>query len=293
MNIWLIIIFNIIIFYILYYISSVYSNFEDHLVNEDYLRIIVKNIVLSFCMIIPVLYFSKLTLRIPLLKNIIITFIVEDTLNYWYHFITHSIPVIKKNIHTTHHTYSELLPLDNLFFDSVDHIINNIIYLYTPLLFVDNIVEYLISFFITLFHSFYTHSDISEVFILPGFISAKYHALHHKYGYGNFAGLFPFWDDYMGTRVKEVSKEHIKEDIKDISMSLNKFYEECKKGRHLTIINNDIIDCKSWIDIHPGGSSVIKALIGKDSTEDFNKIHGTCKPAKEMIKKLRIAYLSK
>ena len=76
-------------------------------------------------------------------------------------------------------------------------------------------------------------------------------------------------------------------------MTLDKFNEECKKGQQLTIIDNDIIDCKSWIDIHPGGSSLIKALIGKDSTEDFNKMHGKCRPAKEMIKKLKIAYLSK
>ena len=290
MIIWLILL-NIIIFCILYYISSIYSNFEDHLKKKDYLRIIITNFIFSVLMFLPVFYFSNLTFGLPLLKNILIIFLVEDTLSYWYHFLIHSIPFVKEYIHHTHHTFTELLPLDNILLDTVDHIIINIIYLYTPLLFINNIVEYMICLFINLFHSFYIHSNISRDFYLPGFISAKYHALHHKYGYGNFATFFPLWDDYMDTRIIEIPKsENINNDK---TMTMDEFNKECAKGLQLTIIDNDIIDCKSWIDIHPGGSLAIKSLIGKDSTEDFNKIHGTSKTAKEMIKKLKIAYLSK
>ena len=137
-------------------------------------------------------------------------------------------------------------------------------------------------------HSIYLHSDISDEFILPMFINAKYHTLHHTLGQGNYSIFFSFWDDYMGTRLKEIPKS---EAIK--SMTLEKFKEECSKGAKLTIVNNEIIDCKSWIDIHPGGKSAIETLIGQDSTSDFNMIHGDSKMAKEMLKKLKIADLSK
>jgi len=194
-----------------------------------------------------------------------------------------------KYIHHIHHTYTKLLPLDNLFLDSIDHIIYTLIFLYVPVFFVENMVEYMICLIITLFHTFYIHSNISKSFILPGFITAKYHTLHHKYGYGNFATFFPFWDDYMNTRVKEIPKTI----IRNKTMTLDEFNQECTKGSQITIINGNIIDCKMWINSHPGGASVIKSLIGKDSSKEFNKIHGTSNSAKAMLNKLKIAELSK
>jgi len=289
MNIWIIFTFNIIYFLIVYCVSSYYTQFEERKKNTYYMKNISINFILSIILVLPVLYYSNLLLSIPSLKNIIITFLAQDTLVYFFHYITHCIPFVMKYIHHTHHTYTKLVPLDNLFLDSLDHILYSLIYLYIPLFFTENIVEYLICLIITLFHTFYIHSNVSEKFFLPFFIDAKYHSLHHTYGYGNFSTFFPFWDDYMNTRVKEIPKT----DTDNKTMTIDKFNEECKKGSQLTIINGNIIDCKMWINTHPGGSSIIKSLIGKDSSKEFNKIHGTSKPAMEMLTKLKIAEFSK
>lgn len=139
-------------------------------------------------------------------------------------------------------------------------------------------------------HSIYIHSDIPDDFILPMFINSKYHTLHHTVGQGNYAIFFPFWDDYMQTRVKDLPAPAGKQ--KKL-MTREEFKEECVKGVKLTIIDGEVIDCASWIDIHPGGKSAIENIIGHDSTEDFNRIHGNTKAAKEMIKTLKIADISK
>jgi cytochrome b involved in lipid metabolism len=190
-------------------------------------------------------------------------------------------------MHSTHHKVVKLVPLDTFFLDLPDHIYYVILTLGLPLLFIENFIEYGILVSISLLHSVYLHSDISDEFILPLFINSKYHTLHHTFGKGNYSIFFSFWDDYMGTRLKEFKVEELSK-----SMNLQEFKEECVKGRKLTIINGAVIDCASWIDIHPGGKSVIMSLIGKDSTSKFNMIHGDSKMAKEMLKKLKVADLS-
>jgi cytochrome b involved in lipid metabolism len=82
-------------------------------------------------------------------------------------------------------------------------------------------------------------------------------------------------------------------------MTMEEFEAECKKGRKLTIINNSVVDCEKWINDHPGGKMVIEALISKDSTDSFTKIHGPSSHnkegnnhANEMVKTLSIATLA-
>jgi len=281
------ILFSILYFSIIIYISSYYKIFEERLKDKSYIQNVIIHFIISTCIFISVFYFTNLSFGIPLLKNIIITLLLTDTFYYWIHYTSHNIPVIKEHMHSKHHDLINLLPLDSFFLDSFDNIINTLLVIYLPLLFVENLVEYLILIIISMTHSLYIHSDISEEFILPMFINAKYHSLHHTIGTGNYSIFFSFWDDYMGTRLKDIPKNTIK------SMTLEEFNKECLKGEKLTIIDGAIIDCKSWVDIHPGGKSTIEILIGKDSTVDFNKIHGSSKMAKEMLKKLKIADLSK
>ena len=64
-----------------------------------------------------------------------------------------------------------------------------------------------------------------------------------------------------------------------------------KYGNKLTIINNEIIDCTEWIHEHPGGDSVIKSIIGIDSTDIFNNVHKSSIVAKKMLGKYKIGYL--
>ena len=287
------ILLSIVYFGILLYISSQYNNFEERLKDESYMKTVIINFIVSTFIFMSVFYFTNLSFGLPLLKNIIITLLATDTLYYWFHYTSHQIPFIKKYMHSTHHNLSNLLPLDSLFLDPLDHIIYGMLVICLPLLFVENIVEYFILIFISMIHSIYLHSDISGDFVLPMFINANYHTLHHSFAQGNYSIFFSFWDDYMGTRVpsKPVILTEFKEEAR--KMTLTEFKEECSKGAQLTIIADEVIDCKSWIDVHPGGKSAIKTLIGQDSTDDFNMIHGKSKMAKEMLKKLKIADLSK
>jgi sterol desaturase/sphingolipid hydroxylase (fatty acid hydroxylase superfamily) len=54
---------------------------------------------------------------------------------------------------------------------------------------------------INIFHSIYIHSEVEGKFPIPGFIESNYHRYHHQIGRGNYAVLFPIWDNYMGTRI--------------------------------------------------------------------------------------------
>ena len=282
----------IIYFCAIFYISSYYKDFEERLKDESYMKIILINFTLTICIFIPVLFYNTFSNGIPSLKNIIITLLVTDTVYYWFHYTSHFIPLIKKYMHSTHHNIGRVLPLDTYYLDFLDYIIYLLLVIYLPLFFVENISEYFILLCISMIHSIYIHSDIPGDFILPMFINSKYHTLHHTVGQGNYAIFFPFWDDYMQTRVKELPIPDAAAGNHKKSMTLEEFKEECVKGRKLTIIDDEVIDCASWIDIHPGGKSAIENIIGKDSTKGFNAIHGDSKMAKEMLKKLKIADIS-
>jgi len=281
-------IISILLFLIAIYLSSFYEKYEERIHDISYMTIVIRNYILSNIFIFPILYFGGLSYGFPKIQNIIIILLAIDTFNFLWHYISHLIPSIKNSIHSEHHTLVDLVPLDVYYVDFIDYIIYAIIYIYVPLLFTENFIEYIISGSILAVHSLYLHSDSNSEFIIPFFANAQYHTLHHKYGTGNFSLFFSHWDDYMGTRVKEIPMNKT-----TTTMTLDEVKEKCLKGATLTIINNEVIDCSTWIAIHPGGKSVITALIGKDSTDDFNRIHGNSKTAKEMIKTLKIAELSK
>ena len=286
MFIFFLIIANLIYFCILIYISSFYKGFNNRLDDTQYVKTVAINIILTICMSISVISFGNFsrTLSMPLLKNIIIAFLAIDTLHFWQHYMIHHLPFIKNIIHLTHHTITDLLPLDSIFFDNIDYLLFVTINLFVPFIFIDNYIEYLIVILITLLHSSIIHSDITIPFQLPIFIDAKFHGLHHSVGKGNYSVFFPFWDDYMGTRIKETIVEKT-----DKIITMDEFNTMCKSGRKLTIINNLVIDCESWINMHPGGKAVIEKLIGKDSSKEFNEIHGDSSVAKEMLKTLKIS----
>jgi sterol desaturase/sphingolipid hydroxylase (fatty acid hydroxylase superfamily) len=283
----ILIITSIIFFLVIIYISSFYKNYEERINDVSYMIIVIRNHIVWIVMLLQVIYFGHLHSGFPKIQNIIIALLASDTVYFFAHYITHIIPSIKRLIHDKHHMIIDLLPLDSFYLDFIDTIIYGIVFFYIPLPFVENSVEYGIAVAIIILHSLYLHSNIDSEFIIPFFASANVHNLHHSYGTGNFSLFFTHWDNYMGTSVKEIPMNKI------ITMTLDEMKEKCLKGAQLTIINNEVIDCSTWIAIHPGGKSVITALIGKDSTDDFNRIHGNSKTAKEMIKTLKIAELSK
>jgi len=200
-------------------------------------------------------------------------------INYFWHYISHEIPYIKK-FHSTHHIYPNVVPLDTFHLDPIDFILFTVLTILFPLLWLNNLVEYVIIILIIYINNIIIHSNIT--YNLPFFINAKYHTLHHDIGNVNYSIFFSIWDDYMGTRMKDIPDIDIK------NMTIDEFKEECNKGKKLTIINNQIIDCTEWINIHPGGKSNIENIIGKDSTDDFNKMHASSNMAKNKLKNLKL-----
>ena len=66
-----------------------------------------------------------------------------------------------------------------------------------------NFIEYVMILIISFYHSYYTHSDIKNKFILPLFIDSKYHKKHHTIGRGNYSIFFNIWDQYMDSKIKK------------------------------------------------------------------------------------------
>ncbi len=58
-------------------------------------------------------------------------------------------------------------------------------------------------------------------------------------------------------------------------------------------IDNTIYDLTKWIPQHPGGRNAILGLCGKDGTNAFHGQHGDAKRQADVLKKMKIATLSK
>jgi len=271
------------------YSSSLYPQFKERIRDTGYLTTILINFAVSIGIFLLVLYFTSIGTKagFPSIQNIIIAFLAIDALYYWIHRTSHAVPIIKQWMHSTHHTITDIMPLDSFYLDSLDHSIYSILTLLCPLLFVTNITEYTIYILISAIHSIYLHSDTSRSFPLPFFIDAKFHTLHHTVGKGNYSIYFPFWDDYMETRIKPAPSAP-----SVTTMTMSEFLEQCKQGKQLTIIDKEILDCSLWIEAHPGGRDAIQKLLGRDATTEFHSIHGTNSVAKAMMKRLVIAGLN-
>ena len=138
--------------------------------------------------------------------------VIVDSCFYWIHRIIHRIPLLKQQLHMTHHSAHDLVPLDLYYTDIKEHILYTLLIATTPLFFMNiNIVDYLLANIIVFFHALYTHSATNKKFMLPLFIDSKYHKHHHQIGKGNYAVYFNMWDNYMGTRIKPNKKKKPRE----------------------------------------------------------------------------------
>lgn len=292
-SIFAIIIIALAFFGYLIYISYEHPNFKKRSLSEEYYRTVITNYLLSFLVAgliyFAATYFNSATLSnygLPQLKNIVWSFLLIDTIYYWIHRYSHFIPFIN-TFHSIHHTVTELIPLDNFFLDTVDYLIYISLILSVPLLLNVGLLDYSIVIITSLIHSIYLHSDSKEDFFIPAFINSKYHSLHHMVSKGNYSIYFHMWDEYMGTRIRESAALELKDDKTASEISMDEFNKMCEAKR-LLIIDGHVIDCTAWLNVHPGGKSVIEQYIGKDATAAFNAIHGQNPTAKAMLKKLTI-----
>lgn len=56
-------------------------------------------------------------------------------------------------------------------------------------------------------------------------------------------------------------------------------------------VNGEVYDLSSWISRHPGGSSAIINMCGKDASEDFNRQHGRSTAAQAALILFKIGSL--
>ena len=202
----IIMVLTIIIFGITFYLTKIHKNFKKRKFDYNYYYISIINIFISSVIYILIFIFYKnvSTIKFPTILSIISYLLIVDMVYYWIHRIIHRTPFLKQNIHTTHHIAVNLVSSDTFYTDIKEYIIF-IFAGFIPFLFMNiNITEYIISNIIIGCHSIYIHSERKENFILPLFIDSKYHKYHHHIGKGNYAVLFPIWDDFMKTRIKKI-----------------------------------------------------------------------------------------
>lgn len=199
-----------IIYFILLYLTKIHKNYIKRKLDMEYFMQCFFNILISASFYIIIIHFKKIytDINFPSISNIIIYLLMADTFYYWIHRIIHRTPFLKEHLHLTHHSAFDLVPNDSLYSDCYE----NCLYLFVtglcPLLFIHvNMVEYLIVNLLIFYHIVYSHSEIKDKPILPLFIDSNYHKFHHQIGKGNYAVLFPIWDDYMGTRIKPKNKK--------------------------------------------------------------------------------------
>jgi 4-alpha-methyl-delta7-sterol-4alpha-methyl oxidase len=196
------------VYLILNNLTKQHKNFKKRKLDNSYYIKTITNLLVSVCLIMLIFITHTFSNHlIPKLQNIIFYFITTDTLYYWIHRTIHKNPLLKKFFHFTHHEATKLVPFDIFYTDYKENILYLFIIYIFPLLFIQlNIIEYLIILIISFYHSYYTHSDVKNNFIIPLFINSNYHKKHHNIGGGNYSVFFNIWDEYMGSKIPKTPR---------------------------------------------------------------------------------------
>ncbi len=192
----------------LIYLTKKHKNFKKRKLDNSYYTITIMNLIISLILVGIMATNHNFSKHLsPKLQNIVFYFIVVDTIYYWTHRIIHKNPTLKQFFHFTHHEAIDLIPMDIFYTDYKENILYLLIIYIFPLLFIHmNFIEYVMILIISFYHSYYTHSDVKNKFILPLFIDSKYHKKHHTIGRGNYSILFNIWDQYMDSKIKKKTR---------------------------------------------------------------------------------------
>lgn len=227
-----VIIISLIIYFILYFKSSNHKNFKKRDITNIYIITTYTNLFASLCLFFIIIKHTHFNDNlIPKLYNIIVYFIISDTIYYWAHRIIHRTPVLKQFYHFTHHTAIDLIPMDIFFTDIKENILYLLIVGGFPLIFINvSLSEYMIINIIAYFHNYYTHSELSQDFIIPFFAQSEHHKYHHHIGGGNYSGFFTIWDKFMNTTINQpnVKSKKINKPKKNKSKEKGKIKEKRK-----------------------------------------------------------------
>jgi sterol desaturase/sphingolipid hydroxylase (fatty acid hydroxylase superfamily) len=202
----------ILIFCGLIYLTKHHKNYEKRKdLDSEYIKTVCINYIISCSVALILITFRSYIFvdsLIPSIQTIIFYFIVIDTISYWLHRTIHRTPFLKELLHGTHHDVFHLIPFDAFHIYIPESLLYITLIYIVPLLFIPvNIIEYYIVFTIVSIHELYIHSEYDAEFIIPPFINSTFHKYHHQIGKGNYSIFFPFWDNYMETRIPTPAKK--------------------------------------------------------------------------------------
>ena len=126
--------------------------------------------------------------------------IINDTWFYWLHRLFHENNFLRRTIHGEHHLSIRPLPLDYIYAHPLE-IIFGFIGMILPLFIKTiNLYGYLIASILRNFHEIEIHTSKNNYSIIPFFNPPNKHYIHHSVTRNcNYASMFPFWDNLMGT----------------------------------------------------------------------------------------------
>lgn len=139
--------------------------------------------------------------------GVIITLIIFDLVNYWWHRINHEIPFLWR-FHRVHHSDTEVDVTTSLRFHFGEFLISYVIRVGLVLLLGLNlwqliIFEIALNTFSQFHHSNIKLNPIFEKYLEYLFISPTLHRAHHavdiKTGNSNYSVIFSFWDRIFGS----------------------------------------------------------------------------------------------
>ena len=196
-----------ILFISLVYFTKHHKNFKKRDLNDDYMKTVLINYSITCFAFLGLLYYYTYIYRKENtfdFKTILVCLLLIDTIYYWIHRNSHRIPAIRSLIHSTHHEAFDLIPMDIFYLSSYDYCIYLFLIVVFPI-YVSNtsMFEHLFIGILSGVHTLYLHDESEDQFIFPAFINSSFHKYHHQIGKGNYSIFFPFWDDYMGTRIKD------------------------------------------------------------------------------------------
>ncbi len=166
--------------------------------------------------------------------NVLVLFVLQDFLYYWFHRASHRIRWLWAS-HVTHHS-SRLMNFSTAFRQSLTYPISGMWLFWTPLILMGFEVELVIAVVaINLGFQFFVHTKWWRHWGFLGLIfnTPSWHRVHHacnaQYIDKNFAGVLIIWDRLFGTFVPEDDNEPCRYGITDDFESTNPvtitFYE--------------------------------------------------------------------
>ena len=143
----------------------------------------------------------------------VVTFLVAEGAYYWYHRLSHEIPLLWA-IHHTHHSARTL----NLSIAFRLHVLGRIVspVVYVPMVFIGFKPEYILgSLAVSLVYQFFVHTQtVGKLWVIEhmGFNTPSLHRVHHGTNDWcidkNYAGVLIFWDYIFGTFQREIGPIH-------------------------------------------------------------------------------------